>query len=252
MEEINIVMVGYFAGKTVFLNRFIDNYYYENIMATSCIDFRLKNIKLKNGKEIKIKLWDTAGNEGYRSLSGIFLRMADGGILMYKIIDRSSFETVSYWINEIKEINIPGIIIGNLCDLSEEREVSKEEGEELSKINGFHFYESSNKLGINIEEPIYDLVEQILKIREEKELNKININSIKLNNKKNEKIKNEDKKRKNTENNDLEKKNKKNLKDDKKRKSIVINNSEKEINIKKNIFKMGNNKLNIYFKYINY
>ena len=60
---------------------------------------------------------------------------------------------------------MPKVIIGNMCVLEEYRVISKEEGEQFSRINGFHFYESSNKLNINIKEPIYDLVEQIFERR---------------------------------------------------------------------------------------
>ena len=89
---------------------------------------------------------------------------------MYNITYEYSFKDVLYWINKIRNYDddIPIIIIGNMCDDEERRVIPKDEGEKLGEKYDYHFYESSNKLGINIEEPINDLVEQIIKIRDDK------------------------------------------------------------------------------------
>ena len=229
MEKITITMVGYYAGKTSFMHRFFDNSFDENMLCSIGCENQKKNLKLPNGNEINLILYDTAGNERFFGVSEGVLRRADGGFLMYDITQRYSFETVSRWIDVIKEINIPAILIGNRCDLEYRREISKEEGEKLSEENGFHFYETSCKYNINIEEPIYDLVEQILKKREEKKVNQKNI--------KQKNIKKE--------------KNKNNIKEVKKE-LVPNNNVDKKISKKQNEFKIENKYLNIYFKYLNY
>jgi len=226
---VTITMVGYYAGKTAFMNRFFDNSYSDHMLLSVGYENKKKILKLPNGKEINLILGDTAGNERSFKLSEMYLRRADGGFLMYNITDRRSFEIVSRWIDVIKEINIPAVIIGSMCDLKEERKISKEEGEKLSKENGFHFYETSCKNNINIEEPIYDLVEQILKKREEKKVNQKNIKQKNIN----------------------KEKNKNNIKEVKKE-LVQNNNLDKKISKKPNEFKIENKHLNIYFKYLNY
>ena len=168
MEElIKITFVGYYAGKTSFLFAYSNYGFTDNNLLTTGTDIFSFN-KNKNGINIKLKLYDTGGNERFQPIAKSCLKSSNGGIIMYNIIDRPSFETAKYWINEIKEINIPAVLVANLCDLEEKREISIEEGEELAKKNNLHFYETSNKLKININEPVDDLIDQILKIREEK------------------------------------------------------------------------------------
>ena len=79
---------------------------------------------------------------------------------MYNITEKKSFNDVFNWIKKIREYkeDFPVIIIGNKCDRKDYYNY-KDEGEELAQEYNYHFYESSNKLGINIEEPINDLVE---------------------------------------------------------------------------------------------
>ena len=193
MEVIEITILGYLAGKTAFIIRFFDNEFRETICSIG-IEKNQKILELPNGNKVKLILWDKAGNERFLTFSGTTLKTANGCILMYDITQKRSFETVFYWIEEIKQLdlNIPTIIIGNKCDLIDYRTITKEEGEELSKKNGFHYYESSNKECINIYEPIYDLVDQILKKREEIK----RIENEKLNNAKKEKTKKNTKKEK--------------------------------------------------------
>ena len=122
-------------------------------------DYKTFNF-IKKGININFILYDTAGNERFTAISKINLIHSNGGIIMYDITNRNSFEKAQYWINEVIENNLPAVLIGNFCDLENKRKISKEEGEELAKKNCLHFYESSNRLKINIKEPIDDLIEQ--------------------------------------------------------------------------------------------
>ena len=124
---------------------------------------------MSNGKTVKLLLYDTAGNHRFKSASFNAAKRSNGLILMYDIGKRESFEDISYWIKEVRDWDesFPIVIIGNMCDNEFRRVISRNEGEELAKQYNYHFYESSNKLRINIDEPINDLIEQILKKREE-------------------------------------------------------------------------------------
>ena len=142
-------------------------------------------------------------------------------------------------MGEIKKINIPAVVIGNLCDLENDRKISKEEGEKLAKENNLHFYESSNKLRFNIEEPIDDLIEQILKIREMKKNMTEKPNKLLLKSKKEK-----DKEKRNNEKEKLEK--------EKLEEKIEKGKKEKEENFLKIYSNLNKNYLNNNLKYIKY
>ena len=168
LTRINLITLGDGqVGKTSLILRYTNDYFGNNYIATIGFDFKFKNEKLKNGEEITVKIFDTAGQEKYRSLAANFLKKADGIILVYDITYKISFENLNKWLKDINENakGLPIVLIGNKTDLEENREVSKEEGNEFAKkINEeIEFYEASCKTGENIKEAIRFLVEKIYK-----------------------------------------------------------------------------------------
>ena len=163
--SINIIALGNTeVGKTAYLIRNTENKFRPSL-STVGIDMRNKKIELENGKKVNVKFYDTSGQERYRSLAPNFIKKADGIILMYDITKRESFDTISSWWNDIleyKEKDFPLILVGNKCDLEEERKVQKEEGENIAKEYNVKFYETSNKDGINIEESSRELIRMVL------------------------------------------------------------------------------------------
>ena len=114
---------------------------------------------------MKVRFIDTSGQERYHSLAPNFIKKADGIILMYDITNRKTFDAISRWRDDIlnnKEKDFPIILVGNKCDLEDERKVQKEEGENIAKKYNFKFYETSNKDGTNIEESSRGLINIIL------------------------------------------------------------------------------------------
>ena len=168
LTRINLITLGDGqVGKTSLILRYTNDYFGNNYIATIGFDYKFKNEKLKNGEEITVKIFDTAGQEKYRSLAANFLKKADGIILVYDITYKISFENLNKWLKDINENakGLPIVLIGNQTDLEENREVSKEEGNEFAKkINEeIEFYEASCKTGENIKEAIRFLVEKIYK-----------------------------------------------------------------------------------------
>ena len=168
LTRINLITLGDGqVGKTSLILRYTNDYFGNNYIATIGFDYKFKNEKLKNGEEITVKIFDTAGQEKYRSLAANFLKKADGIILVYDITYKISFENLNKWLKDINENakGLPIVLIGNKADLEENREVSKEEGNEFAKkINEeIEFYEASCKTGENIKEAIRFLVEKIYK-----------------------------------------------------------------------------------------
>ena len=115
------------VGKTSLLLNYVDNYFPDSHVSTIGIDYKIKVIKIKD-LEIKIQLWDTSGQERFRSITHTFLKGANGIAFIYDITNKKSFENVKDWIKDA-EINGSGfekILIGNKIDLEGKREVSSD------------------------------------------------------------------------------------------------------------------------------
>ena len=124
------------VGKSSFLMRYSDNVFVENYIATIGLDYKLKNVKLDSGKTIKVQLWDTAGQEKYRTIAKNYFKGSHGILLLYDVTKVNSFENVREWIRDIKEeVSEKAILflIGNKIDMEDKRKVSKEKGVELAE-----------------------------------------------------------------------------------------------------------------------
>ena len=154
-DIINIMTLGISSvGKTSFIFRFTENTFQNLIISTIGIDFKVKIIEIENIK-YKLIFYDTAGQEKFKSVAPNLIKKAHGIIIMYDITNKSSFDSIPEIIKNIKEEkgdDFPMILIGNKKDLEQDREIKKEEGEELASKNGIEYFEISNKEGINIQE----------------------------------------------------------------------------------------------------
>ena len=170
------------VGKTCFLKRYIDNTFQDAYLSTIGFDFKFKNVELNNGKTVRVQIWDTAGQERFRTIAKSYYRGAHGILLIYDVTARGTFENIRKWLTQIKQ-EAPKrtsiIIVANKIDC-EEREVTKEEGEELGKTSGLTVFEASAKDSINVKESFQDLVEKISET-----FANISLNSSKLKNEKN-------------------------------------------------------------------
>ena len=123
---------------------------------TPTIGFEFLTFFLKlDDKNIKMQIWDTCGQEVYRSLIGSFYRNSSLAIIVYSIDNYNSFTNIETWLNELKSNCNPDInifLIGNKADLEEQRVVSKEVANELCEKHNIHFFlETSAKTGFNAE-----------------------------------------------------------------------------------------------------
>ena len=126
----------------------------ENYFDTVGVEFFTMNIKLQN-KVIKLQIWDTCGQEIYRSLISNFYRNSSLAVIVYSITDSSSFDSIDNWVKELKANSSPDIkvfLIGNKIDLEDQRVVSTEQGKMLQNdYNLDLFVESSAREGHNTE-----------------------------------------------------------------------------------------------------
>ena len=154
------------VGKSNFLFRFIENRFSRTYQATVGLETKTKICTLpKSNKNVKIQLWDTAGQEKYMSICKMFFQKAQGIILMYDITNRDSFEHLSKWIQIINDatFNIPVVLVGNkLDDEDDGRIVREEEGKDFAREHGYLFYETSALNGKNVNNVIFDLSEAII------------------------------------------------------------------------------------------
>ena len=154
------------VGKTSFILRFCDDTFSEVSITTIGLDTKTKFIKV-NDKKIQLVIWDSAGQERFKSICKNSYKGAHGIILMYAINDLQSFKAIKEWINNIKEgidINKVGLlIVGNKIDLPpEERKVDEEMVNSLKENEKIEVIEGSAKTNINVNECFVKLVEKML------------------------------------------------------------------------------------------
>lgn len=116
-----------------------------------------------SGKQIKLQIWDTAGQESFRSITRSYYRGATGALLVYDISRRDTFNHLTRWLDEARQHANPKMVImliGNKSDL-EKREVSYEEGEKFAQENGLIFLETSAKTAQNVEEAFLKTAQKI-------------------------------------------------------------------------------------------
>ena len=184
-EKIQLIMIGESGvGKTSLIRRYTNNIFNSTHLETIGIEFYNREERI-NDQIIQIKIWDTAGQEIFHSLTKNFYRKADGIIIVYDITNRESFEKVQDWIKSVydnsdtyKEIQM--ILVGNKIDLEENREVTKEEGIKLGKYYEIDFFEASAKNEEGVRDFMIKIIGDILS-------NKVNNrNTINIKNYKND------------------------------------------------------------------
>ncbi|KAK2833922.1 hypothetical protein Q5P01_017811 [Channa striata] len=151
------------VGKTSFLFRYADDSFTSAFVSTVGIDFKVKTV-FRNDKRIKLQIWDTAGQERYRTITTAYYRGAMGFLLMYDITNQDSFNAVQDWATQIKTYswdNAQVILVGNKCDLEDDRLVPTEDGQRLAEELGFQFFEASAKDNINVKQVFERLVDVI-------------------------------------------------------------------------------------------
>ena len=168
MEEydmmVKVIIIGDSGvGKTNIMSKFLKNKFMEESKATVGVEFGSKLFDL-NGHKIRAQIWDTAGQEKYKSITGAYFKGSKGALVVYDITQKSTYESLEKWVNDLKSAGDPKItiiLIGNKSDLEENRQVSKEQGEEKAKSFGCAFLETSALSGDNIDKAFNMMVKEI-------------------------------------------------------------------------------------------
>eukprot|EP01119_Soliformovum_irregulare_P002683 TRINITY_DN12940_c0_g1_i1.p1 TRINITY_DN12940_c0_g1~~TRINITY_DN12940_c0_g1_i1.p1 ORF type:complete len:203 (-),score=23.18 TRINITY_DN12940_c0_g1_i1:49-657(-) len=157
------------VGKSCCLVRWVDDDFFEaDDKYTIGVDFKYKLVTV-SGKQVKLQIYDTAGQERFRTVTASFYRGAHGILLVYDITDAQSFhEKVTEWMREIRSYtpaNTPVVFIGNKVDLAAKRAVDFDTAKQFAEKEGIIYMETSAKDGTNINEAFMTLAEKIVETK---------------------------------------------------------------------------------------
>ena len=182
------------VGKTSLILRLTGNQFNDSQLTTVGKESYVQQ-EVLHGYELKMKIWDTAGEERFKSMSVQVIKNSDAVILVYAINDKNSFKALDLWLRKLNETSDltkkPIIIIGNKSDVEEsQREVTTQEGQNYADSKGYHFYETSAKTGVNVREAFSDIFEQLYLTFEDEITGKKSVKANLKINKKNKEKKN--------------------------------------------------------------
>eukprot|EP01017_Pseudomicrothorax_dubius_P005309 TRINITY_DN11310_c0_g1_i1.p1 TRINITY_DN11310_c0_g1~~TRINITY_DN11310_c0_g1_i1.p1 ORF type:complete len:242 (+),score=33.41 TRINITY_DN11310_c0_g1_i1:61-726(+) len=152
------------SGKSCFLHYLLENKFKRNSSHTIGVEFGSKIIKI-GSKTVKLQIWDTAGQERFRAVARTYYRGALGALILYDITNPDSYNSLSQWIKDARDLARPDIcifVIGNKSDLKDQRQVSNVEAAKFCQENGVSFLEASALTGENVIEGFQGLTKNIL------------------------------------------------------------------------------------------
>jgi len=169
-EDINykllfkIIIVGESCvGKSNIISRYLTGEFDPNIASTLGAELSNKYLKIKD-ISTKLQIWDTAGQERYHAIVSSYFKGAHGCFIVYDITKDQTFEKVEEWYQRVKENSnkdVSFILVGNKCDLENDRTITKEKGEEKAKNLNCPFFETSALSEVNIKEIFNAMLENI-------------------------------------------------------------------------------------------
>ena len=151
------------VGKSNILLRFSRNVFDPGHQATLGIEFANKHL-IYNNTDYLIQIWDTAGQENFRSVTRAYYKASAVAMVVYDITKEETFEHIQAWLKDCKELaprTVLLVLIGNKSDLEDQRVITKERGEYLAKENNMMFFETSALNGNGIEEAFKKSIEAV-------------------------------------------------------------------------------------------
>jgi small GTP-binding protein len=153
------------VGKSNLLLRYAHGQFKDEYQLTIGVEFGAKNISI-NDKIYRIQIWDTAGQENFRSITRAYYKNSVCALVVYDITNRDSFNNISNWVEDCKNQSpktIFMVLVGNKSDLNDKRVISVDEGRELAEKYNMIFFETSAKTGDNVDLIFFKSAEEIAK-----------------------------------------------------------------------------------------
>ncbi|KAK9664058.1 hypothetical protein RND81_14G017000 [Saponaria officinalis] len=153
------------VGKSCLRLQFTDKRFEPEYGTTIGVEFGARMIRIDN-KPLKLHIYDTAGQERFKSITRLYYRGAEAALLVYDITRRETFNHLPSWLEDARQHgngNMTIMLVGNKCDLARRRAVTTEEGEQFAKQHGLIFMECSAKTAQNVEEAFIKTVGIIYK-----------------------------------------------------------------------------------------
>ncbi|EAY18161.1 small GTP-binding protein, putative [Trichomonas vaginalis G3] len=145
------------VGKTSLLSRLIDGTFNTENQSTIGVEY-LSTVIEVDGNPVKLQIWDTAGQEKFRSIAKSYFRHAVGVIMVYDITDRKSFDDLAFWLNDVHTLCDPNAsvtLIGNKLDMASSRAVTTSEATSFANTHQLLYLETSARGGDNVQEAFY-------------------------------------------------------------------------------------------------
>ncbi|CAF3391724.1 unnamed protein product [Rotaria sp. Silwood2] len=152
------------VGKTTILQRFAQDYFSTEYVATIGVDFQIRTLEI-DSKRCKLQIWDTAGQDRFKCVVSSFYRNANGVIICFDITDLESFRNVNNWLEEVKRYcpeQTPMFLIGTKSDLKTRRMVSEEMIKTYAEKNQLLYLETSSKTNENVEKCFIDFTRTLV------------------------------------------------------------------------------------------
>ena len=163
--QFKIILVGDSnVGKTSLVNRFMGYDFEDNISCTVSADFKIKSVSVTSNIGAELTIWDTCGQERFRSMTRQYFKDAHGVILVFDVSDSKSYNNLSSWLKEIKNNSNrdPDImLVANKIDI-ENRKITKDTGSKFAEKNGLMYAETSSKEGLNVDSPFEQIAQSLV------------------------------------------------------------------------------------------
>mmetsp|Transcript_10664 Transcript_10664/g.17798 ORF Transcript_10664/g.17798 Transcript_10664/m.17798 type:complete len:188 (+) Transcript_10664:162-725(+) len=176
LREYKIVVLGSGGvGKSALTVQFVQGIFVEKYDPTIEDSYR-KQVEVDN-QQCMLEILDTAGTEQFTAMRDLYMKNGQGFVLVFSIIAQSTFNDLPDLREQILRVkdcdDVPMVLVGNKCDLNDQRVISTEQGEDLArKFGGCAFLEASAKTKTNVDEIFYNLIRQINKKLPDADLNR--------------------------------------------------------------------------------